>query len=566
MSDEPHRRDADKSRQELLDEIYLLRDVAGEREQRAAQLQALLDEHDAARAQSDAARAAAQAQLQRVTSSRSWRLTAPLRWVSRCLGRAQHRASGAGDAPGRVSEAVATRGDGRGDAAVSALGAPTAKALEQPSPRVVEDRSDRTPRLYVDITELALRQGRTGVQRVTREILRALLNEPPEGFRVQPVCARPNGPYACVSGPPAAMFASNLAATEDAQTPIESRPPSGEGGRRPGGGPDARDLDGGRGPGVQGTLMPDVSLEPKRGDIFLGLDHAMDAVSANSAQLSAMHDTGVRLWFVCNDVLPLEHPEWFPPDVPPRFRTWIETIARVADGVACISRATESALRAQLDAMEVAREAPITLGHFGLGADPVVEGNAEATPAQAAVLDRIRQAPSFLMVGTLEPRKGHAQALAAFNQLWADGLDVTLVIAGFPGWMTEVTQRRIRHHDELGQRLFWFMDADDALLDALYRSCTALLAPSEGEGFGLPLAEAARHGLPILCRDLPVFREVVGEHARFFTGLGGDSLAAAIRAWLDDFRRGVVAGAFSMPRLDWEDSARQLLNIVRAIA
>lgn len=294
------------------------------------------------------------------------------------------------------------------------------------------------------------------------------------------------------------------------------------------------------------------------GDTFLGLDHAMDAVVANADQLSAMHDSGVHMWFVCNDVLPLEHPEWFPPDVAPKFRSWLETIARLADGIACISGATESALREQLDAMQIHRDQPITLAHFGLGADPSPEGDAAITPEQAALLDQIGNRPSFLMVGTLEPRKGHAQALEAFNQLWASGENVALVIVGFPGWMTEVTQRRIRHHDEFGQRLFWFMDADDALLDALYKSCTALLAPSQGEGFGLPLVEAARHGLPILCRDLPVFHEVAGAHAAYFTGADGDSLARAVRNWLHGPSHGVIPTASDMQALTWTESAHQL--------
>ena len=43
-----------------------------------------------------------------------------------------------------------------------------------------------------------------------------------------------------------------------------------------------------------------------------------------------------------------------------------------------------------------------------------------------------------------------------------------------------------------------------------------LVAPSRGEGFGLPLIEAAQHKLPIFARDIPVFREVAGENAFFF--------------------------------------------------
>ena len=166
------------------------------------------------------------------------------------------------------------------------------------------------------------------------------------------------------------------------------------------------------------------------------------------------------------------------------------------------------------------------------------------------------------MVGTLEPRKGHLQALQAFEMLWAEGTDVALVIAGFPGWMTEVLQRRIRHHDEFGKRLFWFSNASDASLRRLYESCTVLLAPSFGEGFGLPLLEAARHNLPILCRDLSVFREIAGEHAVYFSGSDPASLVDAIRDWLDARQRGVIPVPSQMPRLRWGESAGQLAALV----
>jgi len=513
VSNDP-RPDSQKSRQDLLDEIYYLRDVAGEREQQVLEYKADL----AAR---DGEVASLRQQLSLLLNSRSWRLTAPLRWVSRTAS-GQHLAV-AKPASG------ATGGLNKPGERGPITSAPSADAV------VTEDRSDGKPRLYVDVTELVLRQGRTGVQRVACEILRALLREPPHDYQVQPVFAPVGQHYRCVSPSTIRSLASPSRGLGENGAVIDD-----------------------------GDAAPTKDLLPESGDVFLGLDHAMDAVISNAHQIAAMRYQGVRIWFVCNDVLPLVRPEWFSSEIPPKFKTWIETIARLADGVACISAATESELRSQLEQCRADGSKAPKLGHFHLGADalPSERDDTGIPPEESAVVERLCGTTSFLMVGTLEPRKGHAQALQAFEMLWAEGTDIALVIAGFPGWMTEVLQRRIRHHNEFGKRLFWFSDASDALLRRLYESCTVLLAPSFGEGFGLPLLEAARHNLPILCRDLPVFREVAGEHAVYFSGSDPESLTGAIRSWLDAGRHGAIPASGQLAWLGWRESARQMAALV----
>ncbi|REM39804.1 glycosyltransferase, partial [Mycobacterium tuberculosis] len=75
--------------------------------------------------------------------------------------------------------------------------------------------------------------------------------------------------------------------------------------------------------------------------------------------------------------------------------------------------------------------------------------------AAKSTLAQIAAAPAFLMVGTVEPRKGHAQTLDAFEQLWRNGIDVNLVIAGKKGWMVEEVVERLQQHPQRGRRLFW---------------------------------------------------------------------------------------------------------------
>ncbi len=154
------------------------------------------------------------------------------------------------------------------------------------------------------------------------------------------------------------------------------------------------------------------------------------------------------------------------------------------------------------------------------------------------------------------------QTLAAFEQLWKMGRDVNLVIVGRHGWHMEAFVERLKGHPELGQRLHWPSDVSDEYLDQIYATSTCLLAPSEGEGFGLPLIEAARHGLSILARDLSVFREVAGVHASYFSGLESTALAISVQDWLGLKAKGQVPQSTNMPRQTWAQSTAQLMKVL----
>ena len=179
-------------------------------------------------------------------------------------------------------------------------------------------------------------------------------------------------------------------------------------------------------------------------------------------------------------------------------------------------------------------------------------------PEVAAAIAAMAARPALLMVGTVEPRKGHAQALAAMEQLWQDGIDAMLVVVGRQGWMTEEVCARLSAHPEAGRRLFWLRDVGDADLAWLYGAAAALLMASEGEDFGLPLVEAARLGCPVLTRDIPVFREIAGDHARYFVGREARPLAEAIRALLADRAAGALPDPRGIRPLSWDESVAAL--------
>jgi glycosyltransferase involved in cell wall biosynthesis len=176
------------------------------------------------------------------------------------------------------------------------------------------------------------------------------------------------------------------------------------------------------------------------------------------------------------------------------------------------------------------------------------------------LLPMFKQNKTFLMVSTLEPRKGHAQTLRAFDRLWQEGHEVLLVLVGKKGWKVDELVLSIEQHPMLNQNLFWLQGVSDEYLTQIYQSSTCLIAASEGEGFGLPLIEAAHHKIPIIARDLPVFKEVAQNHAYYFSTRKSENLAFAVKEWLELFENKSYPRSDGMPCLNWNQSAEQLMK------
>ncbi|WP_342116628.1 glycosyltransferase [Pseudoduganella sp. OTU4001] len=410
-----------------------------------------------------------------------------------------------------------------GLAAKNAPRPPNDAALVQLAAMIAANRTVRGQRqLLVDISALVLADHKTGIQRVVRSILLALIKNPPAGFRIEPVFSEGGG----FGYRYARRFAFGML-------------------------------------GGQAPELEDAPVELRAGDIFLGLDLATNTTSQNENALLEMRRRGVGIWFVVYDLLPLLRPDAFPYGTKKYYGDYVNSISLVADGIVAISRAVSDELAEYLAARPNRRTTPLQLGYFHLGADINASAPSTGMPDNAQqVLDAVAAAPTFLMVGTIEPRKGQLQALSAFEQLWADGVEANLVIVGKGGWLVDNLVKRLENNPHLNQRLFWLAGVSDEMLLKLYENCAALLAASEGEGFGLPLIEAAQHELPIIARGIPVFREVAGEHAYYFDGKEPQDLAQAVRAWIALDKEGKAPQSARMPWLTWQQSADQLVDVV----
>ena len=76
----------------------------------------------------------------------------------------------------------------------------------------------------------------------------------------------------------------------------------------------------------------------------------------------------------------------------------------------------------------------------------------------------------------------------------------------------------------------------------------------------MPLIEAAKQHLPVLVRDLPVFREVAGNHAFYFEGFAPEDLADGVLKWLALRQNAHAPDSKNIPVLTWSQSAAQLVD------
>jgi glycosyltransferase involved in cell wall biosynthesis len=374
--------------------------------------------------------------------------------------------------------------------------------------------------ILVDISELVNRDARTGIQRVVRSVLKQLLLSPPRGYLVEPVYAN--------SEKQGYLYAKKFT---------------------------AQFL------GLSKNFTDDEPVDALQGDVFVALDLQHHVLKSQTEFLKQLTHRGVVVKTVIYDLLPVLFPHVFLEGAQPMHQAWLETTAKF-DGVVCISKAVADEYQTWLLAQNIKTKKSFSVDWFHLGADIEASHSTKGLPANAKqLIDNFKHIPSFLMVGTLEPRKGHAQTLQAFNQLWQEGQDINLVIVGKQGWMVENLITKINAHPERNKRLFWLEGISDEFLEQVYSVSTCLIAASEGEGFGLPLIEAAQKKLPIIARDIPVFKEVAGEYAYYFdNSLNPEVIETTIQDWLELYKTNQHPKSDTMPWLTWEESAEQLLK------
>ncbi|MGD0748395.1 MAG: glycosyltransferase family 1 protein [Acidimicrobiales bacterium] len=199
-----------------------------------------------------------------------------------------------------------------------------------------------------------------------------------------------------------------------------------------------------------------------------------------------------------------DHPEWHLRSKAAFFRRAIRRAARHAGVLICVSQVTADRLRECCEVRAPVVVAPHGVDHHRFSVTEPTDGADRAELAALGVpLDR----PLVVFVGTLEPRKGVAPLVAAFDLLADSDPDPVLVLGGQPGWGMADTERALaaaRHPERIVRTGY----LPDPAVPALLRRAAVVAYPALEEGFGLPALEALACGAPLVTTQGTAMAEV----------------------------------------------------------
>ncbi len=261
-----------------------------------------------------------------------------------------------------------------------------------------------------------------------------------------------------------------------------------------------------------------------------------------------------RISVFIHDTIPLDYPEFQREGTVERFRESLRRVGRNADLLIYNSARTKGDVERTLARWNMSVRGVVA----HLGSDPAVPARSELPFGLPP--DR----PYFVVVGTIEPRKNHALLLEVWDQLSED-MDPaevpSLLICGARGWRNEDVFERLDALPADGP-VRECPDLSDGALAALIQGAAGLLQPSFAEGFGLPPVEAAALQTPVICADLSVFHEVLGDIPIYLSPTDAYSWVTKIKMLAKAEGRGTGTG----PQSDyvppsWQDHFNTVLRL-----
>lgn len=169
---------------------------------------------------------------------------------------------------------------------------------------------------------------------------------------------------------------------------------------------------------------------------------------------------------------------------------------------------------------------------------------------------------TILCVGTVEPRKNHEMLLQAFEEVVKrTNESLQLILVGGGHSIEPTLAKRVRDITDKNPNVTWLENVDDNQLKKLHLDCDFTVYPSVEEGFGLPILESLWYAKPCVCADFGAMREVAEDGGCLMVDVRSiDALAGAIQRMVEDttLRETLALEAIGRTLKSWEDYALEV--------
>lgn len=225
--------------------------------------------------------------------------------------------------------------------------------------------------------------------------------------------------------------------------------------------------------------------------------------------------TKAKLLSTIHDLTPILYPQWSDPRIIKNHTQKLAWAVKECRHFICVSHTTQKDFL-KLYPVETAKTSVIYEAAEDIYQKSVSESQI------TAVKHKYQLGNYFISIGTREPRKNLANAIAAFSSL---NTNHQLAIVGKYGWGDDIApvSKNIR-------LLGYVPDTD---LPVLLKGSLGLIYPSLYEGFGLPVVNAFTLGTPVITSNFGALQEIGDKSALLVDPTNISEITKAINSLLD---------------------------------
>lgn len=189
---------------------------------------------------------------------------------------------------------------------------------------------------------------------------------------------------------------------------------------------------------------------------------------------------------------------------------------------------------------------------------------------QAKAKKTASAAVNLYCIAAFHRHKGHSRLIDIFEALVTEhGFDGHLYLRGHVQDASYFGELKAKvDASPARDRLHFVAFEEQTTLEAIYQKADWVVLLSEYEGFGLPVIEAQKHGVPVICSDIPTFQEVAGGSA-FYIKQNHTTAEAAerlLQILTDQNKKEELTqkGFSNADKYSWEKFTGQMIDIYRA--